>query len=364
MTPPALGQPRVACWYKSFISGLLSRRKVAYSSPPSSGWAGRRILGPRWLLGALLWGVLAGCTAEMQTDPDGLEGCWCRLIDATTGASLVIGCGSQRCLGGQVYACVEGLVEVRGACSAHDAGAEGEGEGRDLGPADGGSPADLGDAAACPPGGGRCENNVFIPCAPGATRQPCRADLCVPTGEGPVAGCLAREGSSCVGKTCAPGLVCLASGVCGVPAGCEAEDCDTEGLRGCADPSRPAVCRRDPQTACLGWVATDPCPTGERCHDGECVRYCTLPTSGCPAGEACSDRYGGCISDGSAGFSPATGFCQKTADCLTPGAVCLDAGCAPPCLDVQDCLAQGAATACCVTVGTYGICRVTGMACP
>jgi hypothetical protein len=311
----------------------------------------------------LLWPLLAGCTAEPQTDPDGLEGCWCRLIDATTGAPVVIGCGSQRCLGGQVYACVEGLVEVRGACHAGDAGGEGEGEARDLGPEDGGGPADLGDAARCPPGGGRCDNNVFIPCDANAPRLPCRADLCVASGEGPVAGCLAREGSSCLNKVCAPGLVCTAEGICGVPAGCGEEDCVTEGERGCAGPSRPAVCHRDPQTACLRWVATDPCPIGERCHDGECVPYCSLPTSGCARGEVCSDRYEGCISDGSTGFSPATGFCQATADCLTPGAVCLDAGCAPPCREVEDCLVLGAATACCVTVGTYGICRVTGMAC-
>lgn len=316
---------------------------------------------PRWLplLSLLpLPPTIAACPAEQLAKPISPldDGCWCSLTTAA-GSQLWLRCLEHRCVDRTHVECKEGgELVTHGPCEPGQPPAE-----SDAGP-DGGREADGGaageDAAGCPPGGGRCDRNTFLPCEPGRRGQNCGSNLCVPSGAGPVAGCLAREGQTCRERACAPGLVCDEQHTCRQPESC-ADRCARAGERSCLYERQPVECQVMPRDGCLGWQSLAPCVDGQRCAEGICRPFCQTAQGRCPRGERCLDRAEGCVADGS-GFSPASGFCQTSSDCRTAGAVCLGGTCQPPCNSMDDCLLLGAGGCCAPLRDTgYTICQYT-----
>ena len=249
--------------------------------------------------------ALAACVEQPSPYEDLLDECWCHLT-THGGGELLLRCGMSRCVDGHWIACGEtGEADDHGACQddhrqppPRDGGAGG---------ADGGAPG--GDAGACPPGGGHCASNTFYPCAAGEPPRSCRANVCVPSGAGPVAGCLARAGQPCNERACAPGLSCDARQICiEQPDGCR-DTCGQAGQRRCASPEQPEECRRLSQAAggCLAWSALSPCSDGAVCQEGSCASFRAVQEGRFTAGEPCTDPARACVADGT-GFSLAGCF--------------------------------------------------------
>lgn len=326
-------------------------RQRPLSPRPSSRLRGPR-LGALLALCAALSGA-AGCAAE-DPGPYDLTSCSCTFRVGAEEYFLL--CGQTRCIAEQTVGCRDDeRPVVQGACTPPpDAGAldpEPPVVGRDLGPE-----PDLG----CQPGQGRCDNNTFIPCDPSLPHTRCRAQVCVPSGQGPEAGCLSPAGYPCDNYGCVPGLVCDEAQICRRPPECEPE-CATEGALGCASPQRPARCRRDPDDGCLRWLDLDSCPDAEACAAGQCVAFCRSGQATCGARERCEDALRGCVADGT-GFAPAGAPCAKPGDCAVPGSVCGSGECLAPCARDEDCLSLGL-WGCCDRPSSYGLCRSDGRVC-
>ena len=292
----------------------------------------------------------SGCAPQAQGTGDGLSSCFCSLD--IKGSELLIPCGEVRCVQGRRILCTERHTVDDGPCRDDgDLGGGGNGDGE--GDGDGGS---VEDGGTCEPGGGHCERNTFVPCEPGLGPIPCRAQTCVPSGEGPVAGCLSRLGYPCDLYHCVPGLRCNQQQVCEEPAECP-DGCLVEGQRGCKDLRTPRECRQD-GSGCLSWVSLGPCEADQMCWEGACEAYCDVDDRGCGNGERCESRFEGCVSDGT-GFSPPLGYCAGSADCAVNGSVCVAAACMPHCTTDEDCLLLGTG-GCCSDAAHYGVCRLPG----
>lgn len=286
-----------------------------------------------------------GCEPAPETGGWDLTGCNCDVPSGDT--SVLARCGDTVCVDGRRVECVEGERHDRGPCSGGTDGGTGPGPGP--GRTDAGTP----DGGACPAGGGTCRRNTFVPCDPLLPELPCRAQVCVPSGQGPDAGCLSPEGYFCDRYPCVPGLVCGPDEMCQRPEECD-DACDAAGAHDCAADQQPVTCRAD-ANGCLRWDNDPPCRAATRCEGGTCHPYCSVADEPCGQGERCEDAAEGCVSTG-LGFSPAGGFCEAHGDCAQPGARCAANLCMPHCAQDDDCLLAGIA-GCCHAPSGYGVCR-------